>query len=69
MAATILLAPTLIALRGRWDKCGSIARASALYKIVAIVGEQACFVLALQHLSVALAILMEMMGVPQITAL
>ena len=66
-AALILLVPTLIALRGRWHQVRLHSKGIALYGIVAMAGEQACFFLALQHLSVALAILMEIMGAPLIT--
>lgn len=65
-AALILLIPTVISLRGRWDEVRRNWRTVATYGIVSMAGVQAFFFLALEHLSVAVAILLEMMGAPLI---
>lgn len=65
-ATLILLMPTLIALRGRWSEVRRNWRTILLYGIVSMAGVQAFFFLALEHLSVAIAILLEMMGAPLI---
>lgn len=65
-AAIILLMPTLFALRGRWAEVRRSWRTVVAYGIVSMAGVQAFFFLALEHLSVAVAILLEMMGAPLI---
>lgn len=65
-AALILLVPTVIALRGRWGEVRRNWKTVAAYGVVSMAGVQAFFFLALEHLSVAVAILLEMMGAPLI---
>ncbi|WP_291279939.1 DMT family transporter [Galactobacter sp.] len=63
-ATALLSAPTLLALRGRWDEVRRRWKAIMGYGIVAMAGVQIFFFLALEHLSVAVAVLVEMMGAP-----
>lgn len=65
-AALILLIPTVVALRGHWGEVRRNWIAVASYGIVSMAGVQAFFFLALEHLSVAVAILLEIMGAPLI---
>ncbi|WP_238147953.1 EamA family transporter [Rothia halotolerans] len=65
-ASLLLLIPTLLALRGRWGEVRSHWKTILLYGVVSMAGVQAFFFLALEHLSVAVAILLEMMGAPLI---
>ncbi|WP_089299842.1 EamA family transporter [Haloechinothrix alba] len=65
-ASVLLLVPTLIALRGRWGEVRHHWRTIVTYGVVSMAGVQAFFFLALEHLSVAVAILLEMMGAPLI---
>ncbi|MBA0125532.1 EamA family transporter [Haloechinothrix sp. YIM 98757] len=65
-ASVLLLVPTLIALRGRWGEVRHHWRKIVTYGVVSMAGVQAFFFLALEHLSVAVAILLEMMGAPLI---
>src|SRR5699024_6831062 len=65
-AALILLVPTLIALRGRWGEVRRNWKPIAVYVVVSMAGVQAFFFLAVEHLSVAVAVLLEVMGAPLI---
>lgn len=68
-ATALLSAPTLLALRGRWDEVRHRWKAIVGYGIVAMAGVQIFFFLALEHLSVAVAVLVEMMGAPVLIVL
>ncbi|WP_147522404.1 EamA family transporter [Brevibacterium senegalense] len=68
-AALIMLIPTLIALRGRWGEVRRSWRSVAAYGVVSMAGVQAFFFLAVEHLSVAIAVLLEVMGAPLIVVL
>ncbi|MGJ0184302.1 EamA family transporter [Corynebacterium glyciniphilum] len=65
-AAILLLPPTLFHLRGRWNEVFGYRKTVVAYGVVSMAGVQAFFFLALDHLSVAVAILLEMMGAPLI---
>ncbi|MCT1657458.1 EamA family transporter [Brevibacterium luteolum] len=65
-AALILLIPTLIALRGLWGEVRRNWKPIAVYGVVSMAGVQAFFFLAVEHLSVAVAVLLEVMGAPLI---
>lgn len=65
-ASLLLLIPTLLALRGRWSEVRRHAKTILTYGVISMAGVQAFFFLALEHLSVAVAILLEMMGAPLI---
>jgi drug/metabolite transporter (DMT)-like permease len=65
VGATVLLAgPTLLTLRGQWGEVRRRWKAIVVYGVVAMAGVQIFFFLALEHLSVAVAVLVEMMGAP-----
>jgi drug/metabolite transporter (DMT)-like permease len=61
LAATILLAPfTLASLRGRWRELRSHWRYVVSYGVVSMAGMQALFFVAVQRLSVTVALLLAM---------
>jgi drug/metabolite transporter (DMT)-like permease len=65
VGATALLAlPTVLALRGHGAELRRRWKAIVVYGVVAMAGVQIFFFLALEHLSVAVAVLVEMMGAP-----
>lgn len=68
-SALLLLLPTLLSLRGQWGEVRRHWKTIVVYGIVAMAGVQAFFFLAVEHLSVAVAILLEMMGAPLIIVL
>lgn len=68
-AALILSVPTLVVLRGRWGQVLRHWKTVTVYGLVTMAGVQAFFFLALEHLSVAVAVLLEMMGAPLIIVL
>lgn len=59
-AALVLLIPSLIALRGRWRMLRQHWRVVAVYGAVSMAGVQAFFFVAVDHLTVAVALLLEM---------
>ncbi|MDN6556026.1 MAG: EamA family transporter [Acidipropionibacterium acidipropionici] len=65
-AALLLLAPMAATLRADRVQILRGWRTIAGYGIAAMAGVQAFFFLALEHLSVAVAVLLEMMGAPLI---
>lgn len=65
-AGLMILIPTLIALRGRWASVRRQWKIITVYGLVTMAGVQAFFFLALENLSVAIAVLLEMMGAPLI---
>ena len=68
-AAALILVPSLVALRGRWDEVRRNWRTLLAYGVVGMAGVQAFFFLAVEHLSVAVAVLLEVMGAPLIVVL
>ncbi|GAA1532372.1 DMT family transporter [Brevibacterium picturae] len=65
-ASLLLLIPMLLALRTHWGEVARNWKTIVVYGIISMAGVQAFFFLALEHLSVAVAILLEMMGAPVI---
>lgn len=59
-SALILLIPTLVTLRGRWGEVVRSWRMVVTYGIVSMVGVQLLYFLAVQELTVAVALLLEM---------
>jgi drug/metabolite transporter (DMT)-like permease len=62
VAAIVLTAPALLLLRGRLDQLGRGAGTLAVYGVTAVAGAQLCYFMAVQHLSVAVALLLEYSG-------
>ncbi|TDP91569.1 threonine/homoserine efflux transporter RhtA [Leucobacter luti] len=63
-SALLLLPFCLVALRGRWGEVRRHWRVIVLYGAISMAGVQAFFFLAVEHVTVAIAILLEMMGAP-----
>jgi drug/metabolite transporter (DMT)-like permease len=63
IGAVALTMPALLALRGRVGQLRRGAGAVALYGVVAVAGAQLCYFNAVQHLPVAVALLLEYSGV------
>src|SRR4051812_34303339 len=63
VAAVVLTLPALLQLRGLRPPVGRSARMVASYGVVAVAGAQLCYFNAVQHLSVAVALLLEYSGV------
>src|SRR3954454_13327725 len=63
IAALVLTLPALMQLRGLRPPLGRSARMVASYGVVAVAGAQLCYFNAVQHLSVAVALLLEDSGV------
>lgn len=59
VAALVLFAPTLLALRGRWDALRRNALLVLGYGVFAVAGAQLAYFSAIQHLSVGVALLIE----------
>ncbi|MBA2415319.1 MAG: EamA family transporter [Geodermatophilaceae bacterium] len=62
LAALVLTVPALLMLRGRLGQLHRGAGTVAVYGIVAVAGAQLCYFNAVQHLSVAVALLLEYSG-------
>jgi drug/metabolite transporter (DMT)-like permease len=62
LAALVLTVPALLLLRGRWDALRRSGRTLAVYGVAAVAGAQLCYFMAVQHLSVAVALLLEYSG-------
>jgi drug/metabolite transporter (DMT)-like permease len=62
VAALVLTVPALVQLRGRWGLLRRSAPAVAAYGLVAIAGCQLFYFNAVEHLSVAVALLLEYSG-------
>ncbi|MBL5972388.1 MAG: DMT family transporter [Candidatus Leucobacter sulfamidivorax] len=62
LAALILAAPTAIALRGRWHLVRAAWRPILLFGLLAVVGAQLAFFLAVQFILPSLALLIEFTG-------
>ena len=63
VAAIVLTLPALLQLRGLRPPIGRSARMVTSYGVVAVAGAQLCYFNAVQHLSVAVALLLEYSGV------
>ena len=63
IAALVLTIPALLALRGRVDQLRRGGRTMAVYGVIAVAGAQLCYFNAVQHLPVAVALLLEYSGV------
>src|SRR4051794_19973491 len=63
IAAVVLTLPALMQLRGPRPPMGHSVRMVAIYGVVAVAGAQLCYFNAVQHLSVAVALLLEYSGV------
>src|SRR5699024_7635246 len=59
-SAILLLIPTLISLRGRWDEVLRHWRTVVIYGLVSMAGVQGFYFVAVEHLTVAVALLLEM---------
>ncbi|MGV2480868.1 UNVERIFIED_CONTAM: EamA family transporter, partial [Salmonella enterica subsp. enterica serovar Weltevreden] len=59
-AALLLLVPSLIALRGRWAEVRSSWRTVLIYGLVSMAGVRGFYFVAVEHLPVAVALLLEM---------
>jgi drug/metabolite transporter (DMT)-like permease len=62
VAALVLTVPALVVLRGRWSLLSGSWRPVVAYGLVGVAGCQLCYFNALQHLSVAVALLLEYLG-------
>jgi len=63
IAAAVLAVPALLLLRGRWALLRRGAGGLSLYGLAGVAGAQLCYFNAVQHLSVAVALLLEYSGV------
>jgi drug/metabolite transporter (DMT)-like permease len=61
-AALLLTLPALLQLRGRGALLRRSSRTLTVYGIAAVAGAQLCFFMAIEHLSVAVALLLEYSG-------
>ena len=68
IAAVVLTVPALLALRGRVDVVRRGSRTLAAYGLVAVAGAQLCYFNAVNHLSVAVALLLEYSGILLVVA-
>jgi len=68
IAALALTVPALIALRGRAGQLRRCGGTVALYGVFAVAGAQLCYFNAVQHLPVAVALLLEYGGVLLVVA-
>lgn len=59
LAALVLLVPALLALRGRWSLLRSAFGRIVMFGVVAVAGCQLAYFLAVQHLAVGVALLIE----------
>lgn len=67
--ALVLLIPTLLLLRGQWPKVRANAKLVIAYGLTGVAGAQAFYFLAIERMSIAVAILLEMAGAPIIVVL
>ncbi|GAA1810126.1 MULTISPECIES: EamA family transporter [Brevibacterium] len=59
-SALLLLIPSLIALRGRWSEVRTHWKTVLTYGLVSMAGVQGFYFVAVEHLTVAVALLLEM---------
>jgi drug/metabolite transporter (DMT)-like permease len=62
LAAVVLTVPALLALRGHVARLRRSAGTTVVYGIAAVAGAQLCYFNAVEHLSVAVALLLEYSG-------
>ena len=62
VAAAVLTVPALVQLRGDLAQVRRSRRTLAVYGIAGVAGAQLCFFMAIEHLSVAVALLLEYSG-------
>ncbi len=62
VAAAVLTLPALVQLRGGLAQARRSSRTLAVYGISGVAGAQLCFFMAIEHLSVAVALLLEYSG-------
>jgi drug/metabolite transporter (DMT)-like permease len=62
VAALVLTLPALVQLRGRGRLLRRSGRTLLVYGVAAVAGAQLCFFMAVEHLSVAVALLLEYSG-------
>src|SRR4051812_8220123 len=62
VAALVLTVPALLALRGHLDRLRRGAGTTLVYGVAAVAGAQLCYFNAVEHLSVAVALLLEYSG-------
>lgn len=62
MGAVLLTVPALLQLRGKAALLGRSGRTLVPYGVAAVAGTQLCFFMAVEHLSVAVALLLEYSG-------
>lgn len=62
LAALVLTPPALLQLRGRGRLLRRSGRTLLVYGVAAVAGAQMCFFMAVEHLSVAVALLLEYSG-------
>ena len=62
LAALVLTVPALLQLRGNGQLLRRSVRTLVVYGIAAVAGAQLCFFMAVEHLSVAVALLLEYSG-------
>jgi drug/metabolite transporter (DMT)-like permease len=62
LAALVLTVPALVQLRGHRARLGRGAKTMTIYGLAAVAGAQLCYFNAVQHLSVAVALLLEYSG-------
>ena len=63
VAALVLTGPALLLLRGRLARLRRGAGTVTVYGVAAVAGAQLCYFNAVDHLSVAVALLLEYSGV------
>src|SRR5688572_23437968 len=63
IAALLLAIPAVRALRGKWHLLRRDAGTIAVYGALTIAGCQVCYLHAVQHLSVGVALLLEYFGI------
>ena len=63
LAAAVLTVPALLSLRGRFSELRRGLSTLTLYGLAGVAGAQLCYFMAVEHLSVAVALLLEYSGV------
>ncbi len=63
IAALVLAIPAVVMLRGRWSVLRRNSGMVTAYGLIAVAGCQLCYFNAVQHLSVAVALLLEYLGI------
>ena len=62
VAAAVLTVPAVLQLHGRWRQLRARLRSLSLYGLLAVGGCQLCYFNSIQHMSVAVALLIEYSG-------